>query len=371
MLRPVWAEIDLGNFKRNLETVEGLIPASTGILAVVKANAYGIGAVEASRAALTVKKVTGLAVATPEEALELRRAGITCMVLTLGPVTKDATRLLVREDVSLTVTSPENLKAADEAGNSFYRKARVHLKIDTGMSRIGVSPGAELANVLAVFKESPHIDLEGVFTHFSVAGTDKEYTKEQFARFKEAVQQVSASGLKPKYLHAANSAAILDFPESRLDLVRPGIMLYGSYPDPSLAGRAKIYPVLSLKARVSYVKRVPEGTFVGYGKTYRASTDTLIATLPVGYADGYPRLLSNRGSVIIEGKRYPIAGRVCMDQMMVDLGVNTGVRPGDLATLIGSNGGESISVDEVASLSSTISHEVLTGLASRVPRVYV
>jgi alanine racemase len=370
-LRPVWAEIDLGNFKKNLQVVQGLIPASTQIIAVVKANAYGIGAVPASRAALEVPGVMGLAVATPEEAIELRSESIDCGILVLGPVTPGGARALADLSVSMAVTSTMGIQSAEEAGKSIGRKTKIHIKVETGMGRTGFMPGPELQKALDLLQQCNYVEVEGIFTHFSAADVNKKYTMNQWSNFNTAVEQASQAHIRPRYLHAANSAAILDFPESHLDLVRPGIMIYGSYPDQSLAGKAPLYPVFSLKARVSYVKHVGPGSYIGYGMTYRTGSGTTIATVPIGYADGYPRLLSNRGSVLIKGRRYPIAGRICMDQLMIDLGGTTDVEPGELVTLIGQDGTECITVDEVAELAQTIAHEILTGIAPRVPRIYM
>jgi alanine racemase len=370
-LRPVWAEIDLGNFKKNLQVVRGLIPASTQILAVVKANAYGIGAVPASRAALEVPGVVGLAVATPEEAIELRGESIDCGILVLGPVTPRGARALADLSVSMAVTSITGIQSVEDAGKSIGRKTKIHIKVETGMGRTGFMPGPELQKALDLLQECNYVELEGIFTHFSAADVNKEYTMNQWSNFNMAVEQASQAQIRPRYVHAANSAAILDFPETHLDLVRPGIMIYGSYPDQSLAGKAPLYPVFSLKARVSYVKYVGPGSYIGYGMTYRTGSTTTIATVPLGYADGYPRLLSNRGSVLIRGRRYPIAGRICMDQLMIDLGGATDIEPGELVTLIGQDGTDCITVDDVAELAQTIAHEILTGIAPRVPRIYI
>lgn len=369
-LRPTWAEISLENFRANVDTVGRLTSSETGIMPVVKANAYGIGAVPAARTALLVPRVKGLAVATPDEALELRDQGIEGLMLVLGPVTEEAVRELVRADVSVAVTGVEGLQAADTAGRSLDRKTKVHLKIETGMGRVGMTPGLQIDAALAFLAGAEHIDVEGVFTHFAVADTDRAYTVRQMEVFEAVLNHLSRQGVSPRFRHAANSAAILDFPRAHLDLVRPGIMLYGSYPDPRLAEKAALLPVLSLFSRVSHVKRVPAGFSVGYGRTYRTSGETTIATVPVGYADGFPRLLSGRGAVLCRGRRLPIAGRICMDQLMFDA-KDVPVEVGDLVTLIGSEGTEIITVDEVAGLSQTIAHEVLTGLTARVPRVYV
>lgn len=370
-LRPVWAEINLENFKKNLQVVKSLISPPAQILAVVKADAYGIGAIPASKAALQVPGVLGLAVATPDEAVAIRKASIDCeTLLVLGPVTLEAARALVDLGVSMAVTSVQGIEDAENAGERAGRKVRIHIKAETGMGRIGFMPGSELQEALDLLTKCNHVEVEGLFTHFSAADINKEYTKQQWAKFKMAVDQASRANIHPRYLHTSNSAAILDFPESHLDLVRPGIMIYGCYPDPSLAARAPLYPVFSLKARISHLKRVSAGSYIGYGMTYKTVTDTTVATVPLGYADGYPRSLSNSGSVLIKGKRYPIAGRVCMDQLMVDLGDAANIQYGDLVTLIGQDGDESITLDEVAELAGTISHEILTGLPPRVPRIY-
>ena len=354
----------------NIETVAGLVPPGTGVLAVVKANGYGAGAVPVSKAALGVPRVAGLAVATPDEALELREAGIDGMILVLSPVTAEAYEAMAANLVSVTVTGIEGLCAAQDAGKALSLKTAVHLKIETGMGRVGVAVGSDLAGVLSALKQAPNIQVEGAFTHFAVADKDRDYTVRQMGVFDEALAQMAAAGVRPKYRHAANSAAILDFPRAHLDLVRPGIILYGSYPDASLSTKAEIRPVLSLYSRVSLVKAVPAGYSVGYGRTYVTPNPTTIVTVPIGYADGYPRLLSGQGSVLIHGKRLPIAGRVCMDQIMIDAG-DSPVKAGDVVTLIGTDGGETITVDEVAGLSQTIAHEVLTGITARVPRIYV
>ncbi|HHW27354.1 MAG TPA: alanine racemase [Firmicutes bacterium] len=370
-LRPTWAEVDLEAFRRNLETASDLTGSSTRLLPVVKANAYGIGAVEASRVALKEPKVEGLAVATPDEAVQLRDAGITATVLVLGPSTREATEVLVDRDVSITVTSMEGLRYAADAGEKLGRRARIHLKIDTGMGRIGFRSEDDISLALNFIASTGSIFFEGVFTHFSVADTDRARTEKQIEAFEAVRTVVERANLRPRYYHASNSAGILAYPAAHLDLVRPGIMLYGSYPDESLAGIGSLSPVLSLYSTISHVKTVPSGTAIGYGATYVTPSPTTIATLPIGYADGYPRNLSNKGSVLVRGKRLPIVGRVCMDQLMVDAGAIPDVRPGERATLIGKDGDETITVDDVARLAGTIAHEILTGLSPRVPRIYL
>lgn len=368
-LRPVWAEINLDNFRKNIEVINSLIPSSTQMIVVVKANAYGIGLVQGSKAALEVPGVLGLAVATPDEAVKLRRASIDCGILVLGPVTSDAAKVLTELGVSMTVASTEGIQSAENAGRAVGRKSKIHIKIDTGMGRTGFMIGHELQHGLDLLGECNHVEIEGLFTHFSAAETNEEYTRYQWSNFNLALEQVSRANIYPRYRHAANSAAILTFPESHLDMVRPGIIMYGGYPDPSLAGKVSLYPVFSLKARISHIKTVSPRTYIGYGMTYETTRKTTIATLPIGYADGFPRSLSNQGSVLIKGRRYPIAGRICMDQLMVDLGNAPDIHTGDLVTLIGQDGTESITLEEVAQLTGSV-EEILTGISPRVPRIY-
>ncbi|HHX28745.1 MAG: alanine racemase [Bacillota bacterium] len=369
LLRPVWAEVDLAAFRENVQTVANLIPRTTGVMPVVKANGYGIGALMAARAVRDLPSVIGFAVATPEEALELRSGGIHETILVLGPVTREASIELVKAGVSLAVASVEGMSHAVAAQKETGLPAKVHLKIETGMGRVGLQPGPQLETALEAL-HSGGLEFEGVFTHFSVADVDREYTVGQLRVFQDALRSIEGRGLRPRYRHAANSAGILAYPETHLDFVRPGIVIYGSFPDKSLEGRAPIKPVVSLRARVSHVKRVPAGTDIGYGRTYTTQVPTTIATVPIGYADGYPRCLSGKGWVLVRGKRYPLVGRVCMDQMMLDVGSDD-VAIGDLVTLIGSDGDATITVDDVAETAGTIAHEILTGLAQRVPRLYI
>ena len=369
MLRPTWAEIDLDNFCDNIRAIARLTSPASHLLAVIKADGYGCGSVPCALAALKEPKVKGVAVATPDEALELRGAGVPGMILVLGPSTPEAILELVAHDVSATVTDISGIEAMERAGLATGKKSRLHLKVDTGMSRLGFRPGREIDQACALLRKSSGIHLEGVYTHFAAADEDEEYTKFQWRLFQTALGQLQAAGLRPAYKHAANSAAILSMPESHLDLVRPGIMLYGSIPGQKNSGKIPLKPVLTLKSRVAYVKRVPPGTSVGYGRAYTAAEETTIATVPIGYADGYPRNLSGVAPVLIRGRRHKLAGRVCMDQIMVDTR-DIMCETGDLVTLIGRDGQETITADEIASLAGTIVHEILTGIGKRVPRVY-
>ena len=370
-LRPVWAEINMNSLQRNLQTIEGLIPPGVGILAVVKANAYGVGAIPISRAAIKMNRVVGLAVATPDEAVELREAGLDGMILVLAPVTQEAALQLTKKGVSMTVSSAQGIKAAETAALRVGRKAGIHLKIETGMGRVGFIPGPEFKAALDLLSQCNHLRVEGMFSHFAGSDESRDYTLFQMARFKTALNQSLAAGIRPSLVHISNSAAILQFPDAAFDVVRPGIMMYGYYPNLALCEKAQLYPVLSLKARISHMKSVDAGTCIGYGMTYKVPEPTTIATIPLGFADGYPRLLSGKASVLIKGRRYPLAGRVCMDQCMVDLKGSSGIAAGDIVTLIGKDGEEEITLYEIAEFSGTIVHEILTGITSRVPRIYI
>ncbi len=370
-LRPVWAEIDLGNLKKNLEAVKMLTSPDTGILAIVKADSYGAGAVECSKAALQVPGVLGVAVATPDEAVKLRESGINGMTLVLGPVTAEASNVLADLGVSMTVTSIDGIKNADNAGKVMNKKAKIHIKIDTGMGRIGFQPDSTFDEVLDLILSCSNIDVEGVFSHFSSSDVSVEYTEYQIGQFKKALAKLDDANIRPRYKHLSNSAAVYNFPQAHFDLVRPGSMMYGYYPAPGVEEKAKLYPVLSLKARISYIKEVKAGAYIGYSRTYKAAEDTIIATLPLGFADGYPRKLSGKVSVLINGKKYPVAGLICMDQCMIDLKGNTDIKVGDLVTLIGTDGDQSITVYEIAEMVDTAVPEILTGISARVPRVYV
>ncbi len=368
LLRPTWAEVDLDSFKHNLQTAAS-IAASAKLLVVVKANAYGIGAVQASKVALTVRKVLGVAVSTPEEALELRSAGINCFMLVLGQVSQEAACCLAKDSVALTVGNKKDIMAAQAAAETVNRRVSVHLKVDTGMERIGFQEGPQLEEGLQLLLGCSRLRLDGVFTHLASADTDSSFTLKQLTRFTSAQKQTEKAGAQPRYYHAANSAAVYLYPQSHFGLVRPGLMLYGCYPTRALQNTNSLRPVLSLYSRIAHVKEVAQNTGVGYGRTYFTDQPSTVVTVPIGYADGYPRLLSNAAHVLINGTRLPVVGRVCMDQLMVNAG-DLPVHEGDLVTLIGRDGAEEITVDELAEKAMTIPHEILTGLTARVPRLY-
>jgi alanine racemase len=370
-VNPVWAEIDLDALTSNMSEVRRLTSPTAKILAVVKANAYGHGAVEVSRTVLS-GGADWLGVARLDEGLSLREAGIGAPILILGYLPHEQSADVVRSRLSQAVYTSDMALALAEAAAAEGTRAKVHLKIDTGMGRIGWIAGPEAVREIMILARNRHLEVEGIFTHFAAADlNDKKYTKEQFEKFTGLIEELRRNGLEIPIKHAANSAALMEMPETHLDMVRAGIILYGLYPSDEVDhSRIKLRPVMSLKAKVAHVKRVPAGFKVSYGCTYSTENDTVIATLPLGYADGYSRLLSSKGHALIRGRRAPVAGRVCMDQIMVDVGHIPGVNIGDEAVLIGRQGDQEITADEVAGMLGTINYEVVCMISHRVQRVY-
>ena len=344
---------------------------------MVKANAYGHGSVAVARAALQ-SGADFLGVARLDEALALRAAGLAAPTLVLGYTPPERAAELLANDLTQTVFSPEAARLLSATAVQKGRTLRVHLKVDTGMGRIGLpagpqaSPQAAVAAVLEIAR-LPGLELEGVFTHFASADSaDKSFTHQQLERFMDLLDLLRQNGLEIPIRHAANSAAIIELPETHLDMVRAGIALYGLYPSDEIAkNRIRLIPAMTLKARVVQVKSVPAGFSVSYGMTFRTERPTTIATIPVGYADGYSRALSSRGRMLIREKAVPIAGRVCMDMTMVDAGEIPEVTVGDEVVIFGRQGAARLGAEEVAEILGTISYEVVSALTARVPRVYV
>ena len=371
--RPTVAEVDLASIGRNIAAIRRRVGPGPEIMAVVKADAYGHGAVQVATTALT-SGATWLGVALVEEGVVLRKSGIIAPILVFGQLFPSQARRALRYSLSCTVSTYEFAEALSVAATQEGKKGKCHIKVDTGMGRIGVLP-RQAASFVRRVAMLPNVEIEGIYTHFATADADdKSFAREQLSRFMEVIEALRTMGVQIQFRHAANSAACVDMPEARLDLVRPGILMYGLSPFNTerfqkVKREMDIRPALSLKTRVSFVKRVPAGTPVSYGSTYVTREDTVIATLPVGYADGLSRGLSNRGEVLIRGRRLPIVGRICMDQCMVDAG-NLEVEVGDEAVLIGRQGDQEISAEEVADKLGTISYEVVCAISKRVPRVY-
>lgn len=371
-IRPVWAEVDLDCLAHNMRETRRVTPKETLIMAAVKADGYGHGAPEAAEVFLE-SGADRLCTATLDEAVQLRRLGFTAPILCLGYVPEYLHGVALEYGVGVTVYRLDHARALSEAATGMGVEAVVHVKLDTGMGRLGFMVSEATVDEVAEVSGLDGVILEGVFTHFAVADeADKGYTRMQFKRFMDTVEGLEARGVEIPVKHVSNSAAIINFPEYSLDMVRPGIMLYGFYPSPHVDhGRVSLRPAMTLKAKVSHVKEVPESTGISYGLTYETGRRSLIATIPVGYADGYSRRLSSLGWVAVGGARAPIVGRVCMDQCMVDVTDIPGVSVGVIATLMDDGSGGSPHVEEVAAWMGTITHEVTCGISKRVPRVYL
>ena len=364
--RTTKAVINLRAISYNVAEIRKRIDNKRELMAVVKADGYGHGAVEVSRAALR-SGADSLGVAIPEEGQLLREAGIEVPILVLGLIQPEEAYKVVNFRLAQTVTSVELLDALAQEGYKASTEVSVHVKVDTGMGRIGVKP-EDIVSFIRKVKSFKNLSLEGLFSHFSSADEkDKTCSKRQLQLFEQTLHEIQLAGIGLPKKHMANSAAVLDLPESYYDMVRPGIMIYGLYPSKEVSHSIELEPAMTLKTKVSAVKMVPGGTPIGYGRTFITKGKTAVATLPVGYGDGYKRLLSNRGEVLIRGRRVPIIGRVCMDMCMVDVSDVEGVQPGDEVILFG----EDITTEEVAASADTIVNEVVCTVGKRVPRVYV
>lgn len=338
-------------------------------MGVVKANAYGHGIVRVAQE-LIENGVEMLGVAFVEEGLTLRQAGITAPILVLGGLVGDQVTQFLENDLMITCSSMLKLQLIEKAATALGRRAKVHIKIDTGMERLGIHH-YNAAELFAAVMASQHCDLCGVFSHFATSdNADRTFAELQLQRFIDATQWFPQNGLPMPPRHMANSGAILQHPNAIFDIVRPGLILYGLYPSADVQRSIALRPVMSLKTRVVYFKVVPQGGRIGYEGTWTAPEQTRVVTLPVGYADGYRRRLSNRGQVLIRGKKYPVVGIVSMDQITVNIGWDEAYND-DEAVLLGWQGDEVITAEDMAAWIETISYEVLTGVSARVPRVYV
>ncbi|MCD8239449.1 MAG: alanine racemase [Clostridiales bacterium] len=365
----VAAFIDLDRLAANIRNIKKAV-GDRKVLAVVKADAYGHGAVETAKVCL-FNGAEYLAVANSDEGLSLRKNNIMEPVLILGYTVSGNLRAVIENDITQTVFSYEMAEEISQAAVSLGKVCRVHIKIDSGMGRLGFLPSEESIEEIIKISKMKGIFVEGIFTHFAEADSaDKSYTEVQAKRFKYMCGGLEERGLK-LLKHCANSAAILDLPNLRLDMVRAGIILYGYYPSDEVKKTIEIKPVMSLKTHISYVKKLKAGSFISYGRTYAVKEDMTVATVPVGYADGYMRAFSNKASVIVKGKAAPVVGRVCMDQFMIDISRIPGVEMGDEVILLGEDKGLSIDADMLAELGGTISYEILCAVGKRVPRVYI
>ena len=366
--RPTYAEIDLNALRHNLVIIREFV-APSKVMASIKANGYGHG-LERIALCLQESGIDSLGVAYIEEAIALRKCGVTIPILVFGGLLKDQLELYIKHDIDVTASSASKLEHIDAIADRLGQRARVHLKIDTGLERIGVHHYSSESFFDAALKVT-HCDVVGIYSHFADADiTNPELAKLQLERFLSALRYYEERSPSPFLRHIANSAGIMTLKESHLDMVRPGLSLYGVYPGSGYESVLSIKPVLSLKSQVVYFKVVKRGAGVSYGHTWHAPEDVRVVTVPLGYGDGYLRALSNKGSAIIRGKRYPVVGRVCMDQLMVNIGQGEAYN-GDEVTFIGQSGNERISVEDLASAVDTTPHEILVLLNQRIPRIYV
>lgn len=366
----VYAEINLDAINHNIKEVKKAVGEQAKVMAVIKADGYGHGAVMVANS-LNQIGIDGFAVAIIEEGIELRKRGIQKPILILGYTSPYQYGELVQYGLTQTVFRYEMAEKISEFAVLLGKTAKIHIKLDTGMNRIGFKDNEESIKIIQKIKELPNIEIEGIFTHFACADeTDKTSAYHQYERYERFVKKLEENGIHIPIKHVSNSAAIMDLKDVRLDMVRSGIMTYGLYPSEEVDhDQIQLQPALSLKSHIVYIKEVGPGEGVSYGSTYVTKKKTKIATIPVGYADGYPRALSSKGRVLIRGQYAPIIGRICMDQFMVDVTDVEGVQELDNVTLVGRDGDNAITVEEVANVNS-FNYEFVCGLSRRVPRVY-
>ncbi len=365
-----WVEVDLDALKSNFDAVRKNLPEKTKILAVVKANAYGHGAVRVAK--YLEKMVDYLAVAATDEAIELRKNCVDCPILILGHIPCGDYDNLIKYNITCTVSDFNEAKRLSDCAVKANTEAKLHIAVDTGMSRIGFLVNEKSVKEIKKINELPNISIEGVFSHYATADeADKTYTEMQTKAFDKFISMLENEGVEIPIKHMYNSAGIADLPK-KYDMVRQGIILYGLNPSSEVEYKNinKPRPVMAMKTHIVHIKTLPEGVSVSYGCTYKTGKPTRVATLCAGYADGVPRVLSNNGEVLIRGKYAPIIGRVCMDQFMVDVTDIPEAENGDIATIFGSDGKEYISVEGIAKKANTIGYEIICNINSRVVRIY-
>lgn len=365
--RPTFAEINLGAIRHNLEVVNHIVKARAKILGVVKADAYGHGMTEVSKA--IVDYVDYFGVASIDEAAVLRRAGIQKPVLVIGVILPEEIEGVLKFNLIQTVSDLDISKKLSRLAQSRNKKIKVHIKVDTGMGRLGFWH-EEAIDFIKRISRLKNIIIDGIFTHFPNAEADSVFTYNQIRNFERLAENLRDNNIDIPIKHTANSMGLIDFKDSHMNMVRPGLMMYGIYPKESLMKNILLRPALTLKTKISYLKSMPKGRSISYGMTYVTPRPTKIATIPVGYGDGYSRYFSNKAEVLIKGVRCPIVGRVCMDMCMVDVGCLKNVKAGDDVILIGSQADEIIRAEELARLINTIPYEVLCNIGRRVPRIY-
>lgn len=363
--RPTWAEVNLNNLEHNFKEVKSVLRPQTKILVTVKADAYGHGLIAVAKR-LVACGVDYLGVASIDEGIKLRKAGIKKPILLLGLILKKDILPLFTYRLIPAICDLEMAFALNAKALSLKQKMPVHIKVDTGMGRVGVLSG-DAFKLVTDINRLKNIQIQGIFTHFPLADLDRKFTVKQINLFNKLVDDLKKNGINIPLVHAANSIGLVNYRNSHFTMVRPGLVIYGLYPKKNL--KLDLKPVLSLKTRVVFIKQVDAGYGISYGATYLTKRPTRIVTLPVGYGDGYPRILSNLAWLLIGGKRFRISGRICMDQIMVDVG-NFKPKIADEVVLIGRQGKQRVTVEELADLSGTIPYEIVCGLGSRIPRIY-
>ena len=366
----VYADIDLDAIYENVKNAKALLKKDTKMMAIVKADGYGHGAVEVARQIDELVDAYGVAIL--EEGIELRKAGFTKPILILGYTPKPLYPAMIRYDIATAVFTMEMAKEISDTAVAMHKNANIHIKLDTGMSRIGFAITKESKEIIEQIAKLPGIEIKGCFSHFArMDEKDKTKANEQFAKFTKMVNALEKDGVDLGIRHISNSAGIMEAPEVQMDMVRNGICLYGLYPSEEVQKeRLPLKPAMELKAYVSYVKTLEPGVEIGYGGTYTTTKKTRVATIPVGYADGYSRCLSGKGSVLIHGKKAPILGRVCMYQFMVDVTDIDNVCVGDRVTLFGKDGDSCITIEEISAMAHSFNYEFVCDIGKRIPRVY-
>jgi len=368
-----WAEVNLDNIAHNVREIRRITNKRAEIMGVVKADAYGHGVMETARTLLN-NGVSRLAVSMLDEAIQLRKNGIEVPILILSYTDPIRAEEIIQNNVTQTVFSHELACALSDAAVKLKKSVKIHIKIDTGMTRVGFKPGYSAVKDVVRISKLPGIIIEGLFTHFASADEkDKSYTYMQFERFMSICNELNRIGLYIPVKHVANSAGIMEFPEMHLDMVRPGIILYGMYPSDEVdKTKIDLKPAMTLKANVILVKNVEKNTCISYGRIFTTSRDSSIATIPIGYADGYTRLLNGKAKVLINGEYAPVVGKICMDQCMVDVtDMTKKVSVGDEVVLFGKQGQNEIAVEDIAAGIGTINYEIVCLIGKRVPRVYI
>ncbi|MBC7766344.1 MAG: alanine racemase [Hyphomonadaceae bacterium] len=371
-LRRVWAEVNLDNIAHNVKEIRRIVTPRVKIMAVTKADAYGHGYLEVAKT-LVESGADYFGVAFLDEAKQLRRNGFELPILILGYTPLEWVHELVAFNIIQTVYNFEAAQAISQAAYRVGKQAKIHVKIDTGMNRLGFLCNEQSIQTILDIAKLPNLEIEGIFTHFASADeTDRSFTVFQYEKFMEICKALHDNGLSIPVKHACNSAATIGFPEMHLDMVRPGLILYGLYPSEEVDhSLIQLKPAMELKAMVTYIKQVPSEMPVSYGRTYTTKADTKIATVPIGYADGYSRLLAHKAKILINGQFAPVIGRICMDQCMIDVSSVNNIAIGDEVVIFGEQGGQSIFIEEIAATMGTINYELLCVIGKRVPRVYI